>query len=461
MKKLLFILIVTLLGFASAQDIFELNQRLGRGVNFGNALEAPSEGAWGMTLETSYFDLVKQGGFDTIRLPVSWTYHAAKNAPYTINSEFMKRVTWAVDEASSRGLNIVVNIHHYDELNQNPVAEEARYLAIWKQIAEHFKDYPDSVYFELLNEPHGEFNTDANLWNQLLAKSITTIRLNNPTRAVIVGPVNWNSIGSLGKLELPDDPYLITTVHFYDPFAFTHQGAEWVNPSPPVGKIWTGGNPSFSPTWQNQSWDTEISFVKDGINDYLEIKYSEGWAGFSLHNIKATKGYTTLVFTTKEAIDLRISCNTEKDDEAAFITSNADTETLLELSACGNPEKVKDLILQNASETAQTVLLEMLELRGPKGVLSPFVDEKTQLQDPLDVAATWATKHNRPIFLGEFGSYDKADLDSRIRWTTFVRSEIEKRGFSWAYWEFGAGFGVYDRTANVWREELLNALIQR
>ena len=49
---------------------------------------------------------------------------------------------------------------------------------------------------------------------------------------------------------------------------------------------------------------------------------------------------------------------------------------------------------------------------------------------------------------------------TRVLWTTFVRSEIEKRGFSWAYWEFGAGFGVYDREAKVWREELLNALIE-
>jgi endoglucanase len=40
-----------------------------------------------------------------------------------------------------------------------------------------------------------------------------------------------------------------------------------------------------------------------------------------------------------------------------------------------------------------------------------------------------------------------------------VREEAEKRGWSWAYWEFGAGFGVYDRTREAYREELLRALI--
>lgn len=31
-------------------DLFALNARLGRGVNLGNALEAPGEGEWGVTL---------------------------------------------------------------------------------------------------------------------------------------------------------------------------------------------------------------------------------------------------------------------------------------------------------------------------------------------------------------------------------------------------------------------------
>jgi endoglucanase len=61
--------------------------------------------------------------------------------------------------------------------------------------------------------------------------------------------------------------------------------------------------------------------------------------------------------------------------------------------------------------------------------------------------------------MGEFGAYGKADMQSRVSWTTFMREEAEKRGISWSYWEFGAGFGVYDRGAGAWNEELLWALI--
>jgi endoglucanase len=52
-------------------------------------------------------------------------------------------------------------------------------------------------------------------------------------------------------------------------------------------------------------------------------------------------------------------------------------------------------------------------------------------------------------------------MESRIRWTTAVAREAEARGWSWAYWEFGAGFGVYDREQRQWHEGLKNALLAR
>jgi endoglucanase len=458
MRKYFFLLLLSCLLVVQAQTIFELNERLGRGVNFGNALEAPSEGEWGMRLEPEFFELVEEARFDTIRLPVSWTHHASKEAPYTINPEFIERVQWAVDQATAQGLNIIVNVHHYDELNRDPLSEEARYLAIWQQIAGHFKDYPDNVYFELLNEPHGAFNNAPQIWNELLAKALEVVRESNPVRGVIVGPVFWNSVGSLEQLELPKDPNLIVTVHFYDPFEFTHQGAEWVNPSPPLGTTWTGGNRRLSPRWQDWSWDTKTSFVREDNQEYLQVNFEKGWAGYKLHSIMGPKGYTQMVLKTDRAINLRVVCN-DAEEQAVNVSTQVATETVIELS-CGNSQALKDIYLQNASDEGQTFLLETLEFRGSSKVLTPFDDEGTAIRERLDEAAQWAEKNNRPIFLGEFGAYEKADMGSRVRWTTFVRLEIEKRGFSWAYWEFGAGFGVYDREEKVWREELLNALIE-
>ncbi|MGB4006799.1 MAG: cellulase family glycosylhydrolase, partial [Halanaerobiales bacterium] len=77
----------------------------------------------------------------------------------------------------------------------------------------------------------------------------------------------------------------------------------------------------------------------------------------------------------------------------------------------------------------------------------------------LDRAVKWAQENKRPLYLGEFGAYERADLESRIRWTNFVAREAEKRNIPWAYWEFNSGFGIYDPVKDQWRDELLQALI--
>ncbi len=79
----------------------------------------------------------------------------------------------------------------------------------------------------------------------------------------------------------------------------------------------------------------------------------------------------------------------------------------------------------------------------------------------FDVAAEWGKQHKRPIYLGEFGVYHKAGIDSRTAWTRFVRESARQRGFSWAWWEFGSGFSVYDIAKNEWNEPLLRALVPK
>src|SRR5215470_807883 len=78
-------------------DMHAANQKLGRGMNLGNALEAPKEGAWGVILQPGYFRAIREAGFDTVRLPVCWSAHALPDAPYTIDAAFAERVDWAID----------------------------------------------------------------------------------------------------------------------------------------------------------------------------------------------------------------------------------------------------------------------------------------------------------------------------------------------------------------------------
>jgi endoglucanase len=67
---------------------------------------------------------------------------------------------------------------------------------------------------------------------------------------------------------------------------------------------------------------------------------------------------------------------------------------------------------------------------------------------------------NIPIHIGEFGAYSKADMESRVKWTRFLSRWFEQQEFSWAYWEWNSGFGIYDPQTKIYKTELINALIK-
>ena len=310
---------------------------IGRGVNFGNMLEAPTEGAWGLTVTDDFIDKASAAGFASVRLPVRWSNHASAEAPFTIDAVFMARVESVIDKLLAKGLVVVLNMHHYRQLDGDRLdpgeltvadaAVDVRFLMLWEQIARHFQGRSARLVFELYNEPHGRINGEP--WNVLAARALGVVRKTNPDRVVVIGPTSWNAASDLQLLKIPNDANLIATVHNYAPFRFTHQGAEWVSPVLPVGVT---------------------------------------------------------------------CCSTS----------------------------------QRAEMTA-----------------------------PLDVAKAWSAAKRYPVFVGEFGAYSKADDASRIDFNRTMREAMEARDMSWTYWEFAAGFGVYDPVKLSFRQGLLDSLLGR
>jgi endoglucanase len=313
---------------ARSANAFNLNRTLGRGVNLGTAFESQHDGACGVPLTAEVFRTIRRAGFDSIRIPVRWSTHAAAEYPYEIDAGFLKHVDWAINQALSNNLTTVIDVHHYDEMDQQPEQNLPRLLAIWKQIAEHYQKYSDRLLFELLNEPHGQLTEER--WQHVFPQLLAVIRESNPKRVVVIGPGSWNSLESLASLELPEkDRRIILTFHYYSPFRFTHQGAGWVDGSAAwLGTRWTG-------------------------------------------------------------------------DSA----------------------------------------------------------DRDALKKDFESVARWGKKSKRPIYLGEFGAYSAADMSSRERWTHAVVRQAEQREFSWAYWEFCSGFGLFDPNTGKWRKGLLGALM--
>lgn len=315
----------------TAEDLaFQLNRSLGRGMSLGSALEAPHEGDWGVVLKSTYFNVIHDAGFSSVRIPIRWSTHALKEAPYTISPQIFARVDWAIKQALSLGMSVVIDMHHYEELYQNPDDAFPRLTSLWDQIATHYRDYSDRLMFELVNEPHGPPFTDER-WQAMIPALLRTIRKTNPSRMIIIGPGSWNSFDHLANLRLPEkDRNLIVTFHYYLPVHFTHQQVP---------------NVAGSDQWKNVMW-------------------------------------------------------TGTDDE------------------------------------------------------------REALRRDFETAAAWGRENHRPLYLGEFGTYKAADIDSRARWANAMSREAEKQGFSWSYWDFSSSsFGAFDPVTNSWREPLLQALM--
>jgi endoglucanase len=307
-------------------DPYVQNQRLGRGVNilgYDPVWESRAVGRF----KTEYFSKLKDAGFDSVRINLHLYRHMKDDGAWTLTDAWFNTLDWAVNNATSNGLMVILDLHEFLVMNEDPEGNHDKFLAAWRQLAAHYREAPDQVMFEILNEPANKMTPD--LWNRYLREALAIIRASNPIRTVIVGPPSSNDIDHLFELDLPkEERNLIVTVHSYTPMQFTHQGASW-------------------------------SSVKD---------------------------------------------------------------------------------------------LSGIEWLGTEA-------ERKAMRDNFATAANWARAHDRPIFLGEFGAYDKAPLASRIRWTDAVARTAESLGWSWAYWQFDSDFILYDIERDAWVEPIRDALI--
>lgn len=193
-----------------------------RCMNIGNALEAPRDMKWDVEMKAAYFDRIKEAGFDCVRLPVRFSDYAGNEPGYVLDEAFMKQVDAYVQHALGLGLYVILDLHHFTELMEEPDAYRDCFLRIWRQLAARYKDYSGRLAYELLNEPQGALHGE--LWNEYMASALREVRTVDAKRTVIVGPDHYNSIDGLERLSLPDDDHLLLSFHFYEPNRFTFQG---------------------------------------------------------------------------------------------------------------------------------------------------------------------------------------------------------------------------------------------
>jgi len=206
------------------------------GINLGNVLEAPTEGAWAPKAQEYYFDDYKTVGFTFVRIPVRWDEHTMTAPPYTIDAAFLARVHEVQGWAAARGLATVVNSHHDDWLDNATAFDAAlpRFKAIWTQVAHSFAaapaDGPSALHFEVFNEPHLMSIDQCNAMNAAVVPIMRSGGGNNAVRPIYLGGISWMSpewiLSNPDALAFPAlpgggvDPNLRLEVHCYDPYHF-------------------------------------------------------------------------------------------------------------------------------------------------------------------------------------------------------------------------------------------------
>ena len=179
-------------------------------------------------IKEAEFSQVAGLGFTHIRLNLGQAFLQEPAPPFKVRPEGLELLDRAVGLAGKHDLAVILDMH------QIPVpdlagdgAQLGAFRELWRTLAERYKGLNRPVLFELLNEPRVK-NTDA--WRAITVELIGDIRKIDPNRAIVVTGAEWGGMEnliSLGNLKLPN---LVYTFHFYEPFAFTHQGATWGDP---------------------------------------------------------------------------------------------------------------------------------------------------------------------------------------------------------------------------------------
>lgn len=324
-----FLFFSLLLGACQAGiDAFQQNKKLGRAVNIigYDPIWSSFEQA---RFKEKHFQLIKQAGFDSVRINLHAFRHMDKNTNFALSKDWLEVLEWAITNALNNELAVILDLHEFNAMGDDPTGTKDLFLAFWTQIAPRYKDAPDEVLFEILNEPCRSVTPQ--LWNEYMHQALAIIRQSNPDRTVVIGPAHWNTINQLNVLDLPEaDRNIIVTVHYYEPMNFTHQGAPWSSHKDQIGIQWHGSE-----------------------------------------------------------------------------------------------------------------------------------EEKQNIIRDFDKAQAWSKEHNRPLLLGEFGVFDKAEMPSRSRYLRFITRTVEGYGWSWAYWQFDKDFVLYDIDNDTWNQPVIDALIPK
>ncbi|MGA1977913.1 MAG: cellulase family glycosylhydrolase [Bacteroidales bacterium] len=248
------------------------------GWNVVNTLEAiGGETAWGNPLITNdLIKLVKQSGFNAVRLPCSWNQYANQTTAQ-IQTSWLERVKTVIQYCINNNLYVILNIHWDGGWLENNCttsmqkAVNAKQKAFWEQIATYMRDFDDRLLFASANEPDAEDAVQMDVllsYHQTFINAVRSTGGKNAYRILVVqGPkADIETTNSL-MTQLPSDSTLnrmMVEVHYYTPWNFCGMTEDetWGNQF----FYWGRNYHSTTDLAHNPTWGEE-----DAVNNYFSL----------------------------------------------------------------------------------------------------------------------------------------------------------------------------------------------
>jgi endoglucanase len=200
---------------------------LRRGINLTHWFEYEQ----GQAVAANEMLLLRQSGMDHVRIPVDPVVGGWQPETGAL-PRFLPALRRAVEQALESGLDVVLDLHlepaSKRRIEEQPALENA-VVALWSQLARQFADLPVArLAFELFNEPQ-YYGWQASRWPVLQRRLLQAVREQAAQHLVLLSGNEGGSIKGLQQLPLVADAAIAYVFHYYDPFMFTHQGAEWLD----------------------------------------------------------------------------------------------------------------------------------------------------------------------------------------------------------------------------------------
>lgn len=340
-------------------------ENLTNGVNLSHWFWAPYIGdattAIKQYITQTDVNLIKNLGFDHVRLPVDVSNLMSWNNPSQLNSAMLTHLDSAIGMLQASGLSVIVT--PFGDFEQKVV--QPQYLqaakSFWSELAEHLSTFNvEKTFLEVANEPIAGPAT----WNPIQESLIASIRESAPNNTIITatylkfgeGVNDWGAVQGLVNSPLSADPNVIYNLHFYEPFLFTHQGAPWGDPL----SAQISGVPYIANAQNMATLVAQLQSKFGGSTDYAWVAQ---WAqDYALNNFDAT---------------------------------------------------------------------DLEKLVAP--------------------AVQWAANNGVPLLFNEFGVYKDGGVNAadRISYLYDLRMIMEEQGIKWTSWDYGAGFGIVDKTTGA------------